>query len=449
MRKYVSILNILQQQIKERHYLPGQKLPSIRQAAKQYACSQSTVIRAYLELEKEHFIYSVPQSGFYVVGESSLERSQSNGEERIDFASVGPDAHLFPYLDFQHCTNKAIDTYKYKLFSYGNHQELENLRKTLVWHLANDQIFPKQEQIVITAGVQPAMELLAKIPFPNGHSEILVEQPSYGIYLRYLEEEGIPVRSIPRTMEGIDLVELERIFKNGSIKFFYTMPRHHNPLGTTYGVNERKKISQLASKYNVYIVEDDYMADLGGERKYEPIFAYNRTGHVVYLKSFSKIIFPGLKLGAVVLPELLYQTFQVHNKRNGAALLSQATLEVYIKNGMYERHKRHLYTEYSARLQTLKEALLNYNNRGLIEPYPSSPGFYMSLKLPASVNLESLQERLMARGVRVSLGKRFYLSTFLNREKFIRLSISRVSGQEISEGIRIIVQEVEELTKSS
>ena len=70
------------------------------------------------------------------------------------------------------------------------------------------------------------------------------------------------------------------------------MSRYHNPLGNSYSAEQRKAIANLAAKYDVYIVEDDYMADLGEERGYDPIYAYNRTSHVVYLKSFSKIIFP-------------------------------------------------------------------------------------------------------------------------------------------------------------
>lgn len=112
--------------------------------------------------------------------------------------------------------------------------------------------------------------------------------------------EGIPVVGIPRKATGIHLEELEQTFKNGGIKFFYTMSRYHNPLGTTYTAQERKAIARLAGKYDVYIVEDDYMGDLGEEKEFDPIYAYSRTSHVVYVKSFSKIIFPGLRLGAVV-----------------------------------------------------------------------------------------------------------------------------------------------------
>lgn len=442
MKKYLSILSDIEQKIKEGQYGSGYKLPSVRDAAKLFACSTGTVTRAYAELEKRHAIYSIPQSGFYVVGKPADEHNRTKSKI-INFAPASPDLNVFPYLDFQHCLNKAIDTYKYHLFTYGDPLGLKSLRQTLVSHLARDQVFAKVEQIIITSGVQQALEILAKMPFPNGNSLILVEQPSYDDFLRFLETEGLPVCGIARTAAGIDLRELEERFKDGEIKFFYTMSRFHNPLGTSFSIKERKEIARLASKYNVYVVEDDYMADLGQGHDFDPIYAYNSTSHVVYLKSFSKIIFPGLRLGAAVLPEQLLETFQKHKKYADTSLLSQAALEVYIKNGMYERHKYKIYSQYAARIRMLNEAVQRYNRAGLIEVSNVSSGIYMQFKLPQSVNMEGLTKRLVAKDVIVMPGKGFYLSGYLEREKFLRISISRAQPEQIEKGVRLIVKEVE------
>lgn len=294
MKKYMLILLDLEKKIKDHHFVPGQKMPSVRNAARLYNCSVSTVIRAYAELEKRHEIYAVAQSGFYVVDHSERHTLHATTEV-IDFSSASPDRTLFPYLDFQHCLNKAIDTYKYQLFTCGEPRGMEKLRRTMTSHLANDQVFAKPDQIMITPGVQQTLEFLATIPFPNGKSTVLVEQPSYDLYLRFLERNNIPVTGIARSAKGIDLLTLEHKFKNENIKFFYTISRYHNPLGTSYKGHEKQAIASLAEKYDVYIIEDDYMADLGDERNGDPIYAYNRSSHVVYLKSFSKIIFPGLR----------------------------------------------------------------------------------------------------------------------------------------------------------
>ncbi|WP_261301803.1 PLP-dependent aminotransferase family protein [Paenibacillus andongensis] len=441
MKKYMSILSEMEQKILDGHYHSGQKLPSVRAAMKMYDCSLSTITRVYAELEKRHAVYSIPQSGFYVV-ENLADRRNRTIDEKIDFASASPDLHLFPYLDFQHCLNKAIDTYKYQLFTYGEPQGMIQLRQTLVSHLADSQVFAKAESIVVTSGAQKALEILTKMPFPNGNTIILVEQPSYDYYLRYLEAERIPVCGIARTSKGIDLRELEMKFKNGGIKFFYTMSRCHNPLGTSYRVEERRAIANLASKYNVFVVEDDYMADLGEAKGFDSIYAYNRTSHIVYLKSFSKIIFPGLRLGAAVLPERLLETFRSYISYGDTSLLSQAALEVYINNGMYTRHKHNIKSQYEARIRFLNEAVQRHDDTGLIEVSDVSSGIYMQFKLPQTVNLEQLIKRLTARDVSVVSGKGFYLSDFLEREKFLRISISKTDSDQIDKGVKAIVEEV-------
>ncbi|MDQ0061667.1 aminotransferase-like domain-containing protein [Paenibacillus harenae] len=441
MKKYFSILSDMENKIREGQYVPGQKLPSVRSSAESYGCSISTITRAYAELEKRHAVYSIPQSGFYVVEKPGDWRDNRDGK-MIDFATVLPDLDAFPYLDFQHCLNKAIDIYKYDLFTYGDPKGLESLRHTLVSHLAGDQVFAKAEQIIVTSGAQQALEILAKMPFPNGNAAVLVEQPSYDIYLRYLEAEGIPVHGIARTAAGIDLRELEQKFGSGGIKFFYTMSRYHNPLGTSYNADERKAIARLAGKYDVYVVEDDYMADLGAERQFDPIYAYDRSSHVVYLKSFSKIIFPGLRLGAIVLPERLLKTFRIYKSYPDTSLLSQAALEVYIKNGMYERHKHKICSLYASRMRALNESVERYNEAGLIEVPGVSSGIYAQFKLKPTVNMERLIKRLAQRNISVVPGKAFYLSDYLEREKFLRISISQTRPEQIDEGVKAIVEEV-------
>jgi len=440
MKKYSEILADIEQKRAEGELRPGQKLPSVRQAADMYGCSINTVTRAYAELEKRHAIYSIPQSGYYIVEDEEEEAGIDDGV--IDFASSSPDLNVFPYRDFQHCLNKAIDTYKYHLFTYGNPKGLDALRETLVKHLADDQVFAKAKQIAVTSGIQQALQTLARMPFPNSRTAVLVEQPSYNLYLKFLEAEGLPVKSIVRTADGIDLQLLEEIFRGGDIKCFYTMSRHHNPLGTSYGVREKKTIARLAAKYDVYVVEDDYMADLGDRRGFDPIFAYDQSGHVVYLKSFSKIIFPGLRIGAVVLPEPLLDRFHTYNGQNVAALLSQAALDIYIKNGMYEKHREKIFRQYESRIEILHDAVKTYNDAGLLEVADVRSGVYTQFKVPQAVNLERVVDRLKERGVLVQSGKQFYLSDYLQREKFLRISISRARPEQIHEGVKAIIEEV-------
>ncbi|GJM73333.1 hypothetical protein HMSSN036_55490 [Paenibacillus macerans] len=249
------------------------------------------------------------------------------------------------------------------------------------------------------------------------------------------------MQGIARTAAGVDLSELEERFKSGGIKFFYTMSRNHNPLGTTLSTEQRKAIAKLAEKYDVYVVEDDYMADLGDERGYHPIHAYDSASRIIYLKSFSKVVFPGLRLGVAALPGELLEQFRAYKNYGDTSLLSQAALEVYIKNGMYERHKQTLFERYSERIRTLSEAVRRHAEAGQAEVPDVNSGIFAQLRLPREVNLERLTERLAARNILVSPGKAFYLADYLAREKFLRISVSRVPLAQIDPGVRAIVEE--------
>ena len=441
MKKYAQIVADMEQKIASGHYRAGRRVPSVREAADLYGVSRGTIVKAYTELEMRHAIYSIPQSGYYVVDQAGVG---TRGAEigLIDFSSSSPDSALFPHQDFRHCLNKAFELYSHHLFTYGDSAVTDNLRRTLVSHLADSQVFTKAERIILTAGIHHALGILALMPFPNGHAEILVEQPSYNLFLRFLEAERMPVSWIRRTSGGIDLDELEAKFRSGRIKFFYTMSRFHNPLGTTLSGEEREAVAKLAGKYDVFVVEDDYMADLGEVKGFEPIFAHDRTSHVIYLKSFSKIIFPGLRLGAAVLPEPLIDTFRHYSRFAETSVLSQAVLDVYIKNGMYARHRRGMYKQYAARNQRLHEALRKQDPEHWIEAPSASSGLYTHFRLPRTVNLERLVRRLAERKVAVTSGKPYYLSDCRDRDKFLRISVSRADPNRIEEGIRAIVEEI-------
>jgi DNA-binding transcriptional MocR family regulator len=118
-------------------------------------------------------------------------------------------------------------------------------------------------------------------------------------------------------------------------------------------------------------------------------------------------------------------------------------LEVYIKNGMYEHHKYKIGSLYTARIHALNEAVERYNIKDeLLEVSKGSSGVYMQFKLPEKVNIDGLMKRLAVRNVSVVAGKGFYLSDYLEQEKFLRISISRAQLEQIDEGVKTIVEEV-------
>ena len=154
--------------------------------------------------------------------------------------SAGPDKDIIPYIDFQHCINQAIDTYKEELFTYTDQQGLYSLRLQMVKYLQSLQVFTEPERLFIVSGSQQALNLLVSMPFPNGKNNILIEQPTYFGFIESANLQQVTTFGIDLSMDGIDFDRLEYIFRNNDIKFFYIVPRFQNPLGHSYTNKEKK-----------------------------------------------------------------------------------------------------------------------------------------------------------------------------------------------------------------
>lgn len=158
--------------------------------------------------------------------------------------------------------------------------------------------------------------------------------------LDLLELEKIPFLTIERNENGLDWELLETYFRDNDIKFFYTTPRISSPLGLSFSEIEKKRLLKLANQYDVYLVEDDYLGDFISTTTNLPLRFYDTNERVIYLKSFSKIMFPGLRIGACLLPSVLREAFIKYRTilEVDSSMFSQAALNLYIKTGMFDEH---------------------------------------------------------------------------------------------------------------
>ncbi|WP_226669788.1 PLP-dependent aminotransferase family protein [Metabacillus litoralis] len=442
--KYSLIMDDLKKKITDGSLKSGTKIPSIRMLSEQYSCSKNTIIKAYNELENQHLIYSIPKSGYYVVNHENHMNDKSN-KVIIDFLSAGPDKKAMPYEDFQHCFNQAINLYKEELFTYSHQQGLPSLRKELTKHLQDRQVFTDLQRILITSGSQQALHLLVHMPFPNGKTNILVEQPTYSGMIESVKVHHVKTFGIEVDMEGIDLERLEYLFKHNNIKFFYIIPRFHNPLGHSYSNKVKKKIVELATKYDVYIVEDDIFGDLDLNTKSDPMFTYDPTGRVIYLKSFSKIMLPGLRIGLAILPELLINTFSRYKFSSDlfSTTISQGALELYLKSGMFNAHIERIRDLYSTKMKMVIQSCEKHLSPDVLFTKPKS-GFYLSIYLPKMIQANRLMTMLQQDNVLVVDAKRMYLPEF-QKNSLIRLCISQVDITQIDQGIEKLAKNINKL----
>lgn len=226
------------------------------------------------------------------------------------------------------------------------------------------------------------------------------------------------------------------------------MPRYHNPLGTSYSQEEKREILELAQKYNVFIVEDDYLADFEQNSKSDPIYSYDDFKHVIYLKSYSKIIFPGLRIGIAVIPEKLIEIFSQYKKilDIDSSMLSQAALEIYIKSGMFERHKEKMKATYFSRSKCLVSALQNELNDCSQALYKYTPVqnicFHTYIELNKQISCETVINRLKRKLIVVDGINTNYLTSFPTRDSILKLNISNVEEKYIKDGISQIMKQI-------
>lgn len=445
MLRYEEIIEHIKNEISKGNFTYKKRLPSIRDMSQLFNCSVGTVLKAYDKLEKENIIYSSPKSGYYLL--EAFRNNASHENSIIDFSSGIPDVETFPHEDFQHCLNKSIDLYNETLFNYSDPHGLNSLIEALAKHLQQYQIFTKPDNIVITSSSQQSLNILSIMPFPNKKPNILVEQPTYYGMLKTLELNNISALGIERGLNGINLDALENMFKYGNIKFFYTVPRFHNPTGTSYNRQEKELIAKMADKYNVYIIEDDIVADLEINKKNDPIFTYDSSEKVIYLKSYSKILMPGLRVAALILPKLLMNTFLSYKKwiDMNSPILSQGALEIYLKSGMFDIHRKKMTKIYCDRMLCLKNTISTFQHPNIKWNVPKS-GYFSCIYVDGNLQYDKVISSLQNDNIELLNTNMCFLKEYKN-DHYFRISISKVNEDKIKRGIPIVLNTIEKYLK--
>lgn len=395
----------------------GSKLPSIRQLSQTYACSKDTAQRALLDLKYQNYIYAVPKSGYYV-----LEGYNETDDKTLLNLN---DYNQLAYEDFKLCLDESLAGHQDYLFNYYHEQAgLKELVKALQNRLAADDIYANSDQIVITSGSQQALYILSQMDFGNGGYKILIEQPTYHRMNQLINRQNLPYETITRHFDGLDFDKLEEHFKSGQIKFFYTISRYSNPLGLSYTAKEKEKLAQLASLYDVYIIEDDYMGDFS-DTKNLPIHYYDTQNRVIYIKSFSMALFPGLRLGSVVLPHNLKATFLAHKGLidYDTNLIMQRALSVYLDNGMFQKNIKKLRDLFQ---QTMEKSQESIENAKISTPYQISPR-HITWQLPKGLSLEKFKSKKQIR---------FLESSFISPTSETYLQIGH--GKELNSFLKLL-----------
>ena len=446
MKLYETIYHDIKHDIATKKLKQGDRLPSLTTLTNHYHCSKGTVLKALDLLSSKHIIFSKPKSGYYVAS-GLLPTHQAPAGFYLDTGNPTIDA--FPILDIKHCLHLAVDLYAQHSLEMPL-AGTNSLNELLVRHLADADVYTKIENIHLIQGIIPILTFLTLTPFPNQKKTILIEQPCFSYYVSFLKVNNVRVKTITRDDTGIDLKLLEHHFKHDDIKFFYTIPRNHNPLGTHYSAKERKRIMELAVKYDVYVVEDDYFGNTHKLAKYAPLHFFSYGEKCIYLRSYSKE-FPFIRIGIAVIPDSFQATFDMianqayYYSYHMPNLISQATLEAYIQSSIHEKHTLQLNQEISQKLNLVRKVTAEWNP-DVIKLIGATSGYYFTLKVNPNISIDQLIDVLAKQQIFViSNADAYYDDATFNNS--IRLSIARISSQNLKEALPVIYHTILDLAE--
>ncbi|MHC5227755.1 aminotransferase-like domain-containing protein [Enterococcus sp. LJL99] len=443
MDKYLKISKDLVQDISSGYYQTGDKLPSINKLAQNYHCSRGTVIRAYRHLIDQQLVYVKNKSGYY----SSFTPEVQIKADGYHLESGNPTMGSFHLPYAKQSLSLALDKYQLESLDVGANGVSSVIRE-LTLALSDSSIYTKEKNLFLTMGIQQTINVLCKMTFPNNRETILIEEPTYKFIIELFKaQSNQSVCTISRTKDGFDLVELEEIFKHNQIKFFYLVPRNHNPLGTTLPMNQRKKIVELAQKYDVYIAEDDYFLDAYDIPKYTPLYYLSSGEHCIYLGSLTKIL-PYLRIGFTIMPPELQSAYQqtvddimrIHYYT--PPLISQSMLGVLIHNKFFEKSKQMINQDLKRKIRFTKKITASWDPNLAI--YTGYDGYYASIQLNPKVPVDTLIHALNLQQIfTVSNRQNFFITQ--NFDNSLRVSLAKITVDQVIEVYPKIYTTIEKL----
>ncbi|HYD51101.1 MAG TPA: PLP-dependent aminotransferase family protein [Gemmatimonadaceae bacterium] len=401
---------------------PGEALPASREMARQLDVARMTVTVAYERLTSEGYTTSRRRAGTFVSeqvhaiarrgraarSEGSLRprrvwqaiqlgASQPEPPE-FDFYPCSPDPALFPRRDWQRVVGRVLRTHPSALGVYGDHAGHPELREAIARRIAVSRGIPATaDDVIVTNGTQQALDLLTRVLLDRW-DRIAVEDPGYLSARRLFESSGLRVSGVRVDGEGIVVAAIPR-----RARAVYVTPSHQYPLGVAMSLPRRQALLAWAQHHGAAIIEDDYDSEYRfGGRPLDPLQALDVAGRVLYVGSFSKTLWPSLRLGFIVAPPSLRSA--VHKAKAVSdwhtSSLDQLALARFIEEGSFAAHLRRMRAIYRERHERVS-SILARDFADHLDVIPSATGLHVcALARRASVErIAAVAGRARAAGV--------------------------------------------------
>ena len=471
--KYIVIADAIRQAIKQGQVAPAEPLPSARKLAEQLNTNRHTIMAAFAELVAEGWVEAKQRSGYTVVASLPIQSSQNINkvntkqtqfkwqfvrkgiiqkpikatEFKYNFAGGQPDLRLFPFDEFRGYFSQSCQRPQFDDLSYGDSRGLPELINQVSTYLRRMR-FITDKEIMICNGSQEALYMVSQLLLQAG-DKVAVEQLGYPPAWAAFKSSGAQLIPIKQDEKGIIPDHLEVQLKSNSIKLLYLTPLHQYPTTVTLDAERRMKIYQLAAKYSVAIVEDDYDHEFHYKcQPIAPMAADDPLGLVIYISTFSKLMFGSARIGYVAANQDLIQALAEYktlmNHKNN--VLIQQTVARWMKEGGFECHLRRMTRIYQKRRDITVNILKHYQSLGLPIKFKNPDGG-MAIWLDMGKSIVGLKEQLFEKQVYLQTQLEFDLNNKNNKQQndpsnFIRIGFASMSEHELREGLNLIVTEL-------
>jgi 2-aminoadipate transaminase len=433
---------------------PGERLPATRELAGQLGLNRTTVSAAYALLEESGLIQGHVGRGSFVAKRehSTLPATDWDAilpaidsgfgpaihETEISFANSRPAGDGFPLAQFRRLAKQVIDSSDAaEILQLGSPHGYGPLRRYLLEQAAETGIARPGDDLIITNGCQQGLDLVARL-FARGGDNVMLEDPVYHGVVRVFSRAGANIVSINITDAGIDVDRLEDLFLQHRPRLLVLTPSFQNPAGVTIPLARRRRIVELAQRLGVVLLENDIYSELRYQGTPLPTLKQlDETGNTILLRSYSKVSFPGLRVGWVLAPraviDCLAEAKQISDLHSDQ--LSQAVLLRFAESGELAQHIERTVRAGRERLKAVLSACAAYLPSGAKFTRPEG-GMSLWIELPAPLNAEHLLSRVEERGVNFLPGR--YFSARRAHARGLRISFGGLAPEQITRGIQIL-----------
>jgi len=443
--KYMQLFFQLKNKIVNGELENGLRLPSVRSLASELNINPATVVAAYKELEVNRYVNVKKGSGCYVNTDKGKDAKlspirQDTSMNYINFASATPNPRIFPTDTFKDCINQVIDRDRGYAFGYQDINGYMELRESLAMHLNRyNSIVTAPDKIQVVSGSQQGIDLVGKTLISPG-DYVLTETPTYYGAVDAFSSRGGRIVGVKMESDGVDLIDLERKVRICKPRFIYVMTQYQNPTSISYSGDKLHGLLDLAEKYNFLIVEDDSMSEISFNKDQKSTLkSLDSKERVIYVKSFSKLLMPGLRVGCLVLPIDLMEAFARTKQSTdiSSSGLIQRALDLYLRSGKWDEHINYMREIYNGKYEVMLDKLNSMKKLGIsfIEP---GGGLYFWVKLPSRISAVSLSEECKKRGLLLLPSPTFFPNENKLKDSFTRLSFASVEVKEIKDGLDIL-----------